>query len=240
MKKSMKHSIFPETSSPIPCKKPAQFKQRAATHFVDIEREVLSSGIATNRGNATGVEENDERSMTEVNSKKVGRIYNKEKYPMSDTSRFRLLLIVITEMHSSWGTDFLKGRMGNPQEGEIQIIYRVMRFFHFCLLNLSYHCSWHCFYSLCSTYFSIFKERGHKVFPTWEGRGFSQVMIILILIDVQYLLNAVFSFEKRLSESLLLQFPPPNKKIPPLIKIFHSPSPLIKTIWKTLTTKKSS
>ena len=62
---------------------------------------MLSSGIATNRGNATGVEENDERSMTEVNSKKVGRIYNKEKYPMSDTSRFRLLLIVITEMHSS-------------------------------------------------------------------------------------------------------------------------------------------
>ena len=97
----MKHSIFTETSSPIPCKKSAQFKQHAATHFVDIERQVLSSGIATNSGTATGVEENDERSMTEVNSRKGGRVYNKEKYPMSDTSMFRLLLVVITEMHSS-------------------------------------------------------------------------------------------------------------------------------------------
>ena len=66
----MKRSILPETSSPIPCKKSAQSKQRAATHFVDIEREVLSSGIATNSGTATGKEENDERSMTEVNSRK--------------------------------------------------------------------------------------------------------------------------------------------------------------------------
>ena len=97
----MKCSIFPETSSLIPFKKSAQFKQHAATHFVDIERQVLSSGIATNSGTATGVEENDERSMTEVNSRKGGRVYNKEKYPMSDTSRFRLLLVVITEMHSS-------------------------------------------------------------------------------------------------------------------------------------------
>ena len=64
-------------------------------------KEVLSSGIATNSGTATGVEENDERSMTEVNSRKGGRVYNKEKYPMSDTSMFRLLLVVITEMHSS-------------------------------------------------------------------------------------------------------------------------------------------
>ena len=97
----MKCSIFPETSSPIPCKKSAQSKQRAATHFVDIEREVMSSGIATNSGTATGVEENDERSLTEVNSRKGGRVYNKEKYPVADTSRFRLLLVVITKMHSS-------------------------------------------------------------------------------------------------------------------------------------------
>ena len=62
---------------------------------------MLSSGIATNSGTATGVEENYERSMTQVNSRKGGRVYNKEKYPMSDTSRFRLLLVVITEMHSS-------------------------------------------------------------------------------------------------------------------------------------------
>ena len=97
----MKRSIFPETSSPIPCKKSDQSKQRAANHFVDIEREVLSSGTAKNIGTATGVEENDERSMTEVNSRKGGRVYNKEKYPMTDTSRFRLLLVVITKMHSS-------------------------------------------------------------------------------------------------------------------------------------------
>ena len=101
MKKSVKRSIFPETSSPVPCKKSAQSKQRAATHFVDIEREVLSSGIATNSGTAMGVEENDERSMTEVNSRKGGRVYNREKYPMTDTSRFRLLLVVVTKMHSS-------------------------------------------------------------------------------------------------------------------------------------------
>ena len=97
----MKRSIFPETSSPIPCKTSAQSKQHAATHFVDIEREVLSSGIATNSGTATGVEKNDERSITEVNSRKGGRFYNKEKYQITDTSRFRLLLIVVTKMHSS-------------------------------------------------------------------------------------------------------------------------------------------
>ena len=101
MKKSMKRSIFPETSSPIPCKKSAQSKQHSATHFVDTEREVLSSGTAMNSGTATGVEENDERSMTEVNSRKRGRVYNKEKYPITDTSRFRLLLVVVTKMHSS-------------------------------------------------------------------------------------------------------------------------------------------
>ena len=66
-----------------------------------ILKEVLSSGIATNSGTATGVEENDERSMTEVNSRKGGRIYNKEKYPITDTSRFRLLSVVVTKMHSS-------------------------------------------------------------------------------------------------------------------------------------------
>ena len=101
----MKHSIFLAPSSPIPCKKSAQSKQRAATQFVDIEREVLSSVITTNSGTTTGVDENDERSMTEVNSRKSGQVFNKEKYPMSDTSRFHLLLIFIrlfiTKMHSS-------------------------------------------------------------------------------------------------------------------------------------------
>ena len=101
MKKSMKRFIFPETSSPIPCKKSAQSKQHAATHFVDTEREVLSSGTAMNSRTATSVEENDERSMTEVNSGKGGRVYNKEKYPITDTTRFRLLLVVVTKMHSS-------------------------------------------------------------------------------------------------------------------------------------------
>ena len=101
MKKSMKRSIFPETSSPIPCNKSAQSKQHSATHFVDTEREVLSSGTAMNSETATGVEKNDERSMTEVNSRKRGRVYNKEKYPITDTSRFLLLLVVVTKMHSS-------------------------------------------------------------------------------------------------------------------------------------------
>ena len=54
-----------------------------------------------NSGTATGVEENDERSVTEVNSRKRGRVYNKEKYPITDTSRFLLLLVVVTKMHSS-------------------------------------------------------------------------------------------------------------------------------------------
>ena len=49
----------------------------------------------------TGVEENDERLMTEVNSRKGGRVFNKEEYPITDTSRFRLLLVVVTKMHSS-------------------------------------------------------------------------------------------------------------------------------------------
>ena len=54
-----------------------------------------------NSGTTTGVEENDERSVTEVNSRKGGRVFSKEKYPMSDASRFHLLLIFITKMHSS-------------------------------------------------------------------------------------------------------------------------------------------
>ena len=81
----MKRSILPETSSPIPCKKSAQSKQRAATHFVDIEREVLSSGIATNSGTPTGEEENDERSMTEVTSRKGGRVYKEWGYKVFPT-----------------------------------------------------------------------------------------------------------------------------------------------------------
>ena len=97
MKKSMKRSIFPALSSPIPCRKSTQSKQCADSQFVDIEREV----IATYSGTTTGVEENDERSMTEVNSRKGGQVFNKKKYPMSDTSRFHLLLIFITKTHGS-------------------------------------------------------------------------------------------------------------------------------------------
>ena len=47
------------------------------------------------------MEENDERSMTEVNFRKGGLVFNKEKFPMSGTSRFHLLLIFIIKMHSS-------------------------------------------------------------------------------------------------------------------------------------------
>ena len=101
MKKAMKRYIFPASSSPIPCKKAAQSKQLAATQFVDIEKEVLSSEIAPNSGTATGVEENDEKSVTEVNSRKGGRDFNKEKYSMSGTSRFHLFLLFITKMLSS-------------------------------------------------------------------------------------------------------------------------------------------
>ena len=40
-------------------------------------------------------------------------------------------------------------------------------------------------------------------------------MMILILINVQYLLNAVFSFEKDLNDqNHYLRFAPPDKKIP--------------------------
>ena len=33
------------------------------------------------------MEENDERPMTEVNSRKGGHVLNKEKYPMSNTKK---------------------------------------------------------------------------------------------------------------------------------------------------------
>ena len=169
MKKTMKRSIFPETSSPIPCKNSSKSNQHAATHFVDIEREVLSSGIATNSGTATGKEENDERSMTEVNSRKGEWVYNKEKYPITDTSRSRLLLVVVTKMHSSWGTDSLKGQMGNPQGGEIQNNLWGMIFSHFSLLNLNYHFSWHCFYS--QQIFFNFQRVGIQSFTLLEWGG---------------------------------------------------------------------
>ena len=45
-------------------------------------------------------------------------------------------------------------------------------------------------------------------------------MLILILVDVQYLQNVVFS-----SKSLLLKFPQANKKFL-LRKIYYSPNPL--------------
>ena len=65
-------------------------------------------------------------------------------------------------------------------------------------------------------------------------------MLILILIDVQYLQNLVFNFEKRCkcSKSLLVRLPLFNEKIPPA----KFPIPLLRgfsclllnTIWKTL------
>ena len=67
-------------------------------------------------------------------------------------------------------------------------------------------------------------------------------MLILILIDAQYLQNVAFSFEKvELSKSLLLKSPPPHKKFRPS-KISHSPTGvtftlLLNAIWKTLQNK---
>ena len=55
---------------------------------------------------------------------------------------------------------------------------------------------------------------------------YTQVILILILIDVQYLQN-VFSALKKVfesSESLIARFPPPDKKIPPQCGGF-SPTP---------------
>ena len=42
-------------------------------------------------------------------------------------------------------------------------------------------------------------------------------MLILVVIDVQYSQNAVFSFEKSKSKSLHLRFSPPGKKNPPAV-----------------------
>ena len=67
-------------------------------------------------------------------------------------------------------------------------------------------------------------------------------MLILILIDAQYLQNVAFSFEKvELSKSLLLKSPPPHKKFRSS-KISHSPTGvtftlLLNAIWKTLQNK---
>ena len=70
----------------------------------------------------------------------------------------------------------------------------------------------------------------------------TQVMLILTLIDIQYSQKAVFSFKKfEWSKSLLLRFPPPNKKLSPSNKISdpfphgegNFPPPL-STIWKIL------
>ena len=54
----------------------------------------------------------------------------------------------------------------------------------------------------------------------------TQVMLILILINVQYLQNFVFSLVKKLEwpKSLLVRFPPPNRKVPQAN--FPSPYPL--------------
>ena len=71
-------------------------------------------------------------------------------------------------------------------------------------------------------------------------------MPILILIEVQYLQNVVFSFEKHLNGQnlLLIRFLPPDKKIsqqnfpvPPTGGGKISPQPL-NAIWKTLHTGK--
>ena len=56
MKKSIKRSIFPALSSHIPCKKSDQSKQRAATVLIDIDRVVLTSGIAMNSRTVMDVE----------------------------------------------------------------------------------------------------------------------------------------------------------------------------------------
>ena len=56
MKKSIKRSIFPALSSHIPCKKSDQSKQRAATVHIDIDRVVLTSGIAMNSRTVMDVE----------------------------------------------------------------------------------------------------------------------------------------------------------------------------------------
>ena len=54
---------------------------------------------------------------------------------------------------------------------------------------------------------------------------YTQVIQILILTNIQYLQNVVFSFEKGLSgQSLIVGFPPPNRKILPR-QISHSPYP---------------
>ena len=47
------------------------------------------------------MEKNDETSVTEVNYRKGGQVFNKEKYPKSDASRFHLILVFITKMYSS-------------------------------------------------------------------------------------------------------------------------------------------
>ena len=79
----------------------------------------------------------------------------------------------------------------------------------------------------------------------------TQVMLILILIDVQYSQNAVFTFGKDLNhqnhsssgspKSLLLRLSPPGRKIPPPQQNFWfplpmwenlPPSPLLTAIWK--------
>ena len=49
---------------------------------------------------------------------------------------------------------------------------------------------------------------------------YTETMLILILVDVQYLENVVFS-----SKSLLFKFPPANRKLP-LRKIYYSSNPL--------------
>ena len=52
---------------------------------------------------------------------------------------------------------------------------------------------------------------------------YTQVMLILILIDVQYLQNVAFSTEKVSNGQTLLTFPPPNKKIlSPKYSIFQT------------------
>ena len=52
----------------------------------------------------------------------------------------------------------------------------------------------------------------------------TQVILILVLIDVQYSQKVIFSFKKDLTgqKSLLLRFPPPGKKIPQSQNFPHS------------------
>ena len=69
--------------------------------------------------------------------------------------------------------------------------------------------------------------------------GYTQVMLNFFLINIQYLLNKVFSFGKGLGDQNYSSFGShyPIKSSPPLKFLIPFPT---KAIWKILATKKSS